>query len=52
MMEFLRNESGATAVEYSLIATIVAIGLLAAFPALSSGISYVFTSIAGRLASP
>ncbi len=49
MTRFLQDESGATAIEYSLIATIMAVGLIAAFPVLSSGISNVFTSIAGNL---
>jgi pilus assembly protein Flp/PilA len=46
---FLRDESGATAIEYSLIATIMAVGLIAAMPVLSTGIRAAFTTLAGNL---
>jgi pilus assembly protein Flp/PilA len=46
---FLRDESGATAIEYSLIAAIMAVGLIAAVPVLSLGIQTAFTTLAGNL---
>jgi pilus assembly protein Flp/PilA len=46
---FLRDESGASAIEYSLIATFMAVGLIAAFPVLSSGINSLFERLAGNL---
>jgi pilus assembly protein Flp/PilA len=46
---FLRDESGATAIEYSLIASIMAVGLIAAMPVLSSSIQTAFTTLAGNL---
>ena len=46
---FVRNESGATAIEYSLIAAILAIGLIAAVPILGSGVEGAFQTIAAHL---
>jgi len=48
-VQFLKSESGATAIEYSLIAGMMAIGLLAAFPVLSSGLQTSFTTLAAAL---
>ena len=46
---FVRNESGATAIEYSLIAALIAVALIAAVPILGSGIKASFSSIAANL---
>jgi len=46
---FVRDESGATAIEYSLIAALMAVALIAAVPVLSSGIATSFTNIAAQL---
>jgi pilus assembly protein Flp/PilA len=48
---FLRDESGATAIEYSLIAALIAVALIAAVPILGSGIKTSFSSIAANLTS-
>lgn len=48
---FVRDESGATAIEYSLIAALMAVALIAAVPVLSGGITTAFTNIAGQLAA-
>ena len=47
--QLLRDESGATAIEYSLIAAILAIGLIAAVPILGSGVEGAFQTIAAHL---
>ena len=38
MQKFLTDESGATALEYTLIMTLMAIGLLTAMPLLTEGV--------------
>ena len=49
MKGLLRDESGATAIEYSLIAAILAIGLIAAVPILGSGVEGAFQAITDHL---
>ena len=39
-----RDEAGATAIEYGLIASLIAVGLATAVPALSENIGAAFTS--------
>jgi pilus assembly protein Flp/PilA len=46
---FLRDDSGATAIEYSLIATFMAIALIAAVPVLSSGVTDLLADLALKL---
>ncbi len=46
---FVQDESGATAIEYSLIAALMAVALIAAVPVLASGILVAFTNIAAHL---
>lgn len=48
---FVRDESGATAIEYSLIAALMAVALIAAVPALGSAIKTSFGNISGHLTS-
>jgi pilus assembly protein Flp/PilA len=48
---FVREECGATAIEYSLIAALMAVALIAAVPILGSGIKTSFSSIAANLTS-
>lgn len=47
---FIKNESGATAIEYGLIAALVAVAAIAGFTALGEGLRDQFLAIAGRLA--
>jgi pilus assembly protein Flp/PilA len=49
MNRFLKDESGATAIEYGLIAALIAVVLIAAMNALSTQISGLFGSIGGEL---
>jgi len=46
---FLKDESGATAIEYGLIAALISVGIIAAATTLGSGLSNLFTGIGGRL---
>jgi pilus assembly protein Flp/PilA len=48
---FVRDDSGATAIEYSLIAALMAVALIAAVPFLGTAINTSFTNIAGHLTS-
>jgi pilus assembly protein Flp/PilA len=42
---FMRDESGVTAIEYGLIASIIAVGLATALPAVATAISTAFSTI-------
>jgi pilus assembly protein Flp/PilA len=46
MNKFLKDESGATAIEYGLIAAAMAICLLTAMPYISSALVWRFNNIA------
>ena len=46
---FVRDESGATAIEYSLIAALMAVALIAAVPTLGAAIGTSFGEIAAKL---
>ena len=46
---FVRDESGATAIEYGLIAALVAVGLIAALTALGSSLGKIFNSVSTQL---
>jgi pilus assembly protein Flp/PilA len=48
LRSFAQDESGATAIEYSLIAALVAIGMLAGLKALGSGNSGSWSSTANK----
>lgn len=51
LTRLLRNESGATAIEYALIASFMGIALIAAMPLLAGAITGKFSSLAGRISS-
>lgn len=42
---FVRDESGATAIEYGLIAAIIAVGLIASLQALQGNLKSTFESV-------
>lgn len=46
---FLKNESGATAIEYGLIAALIAVVLVTAMGALGTKLSSTFTKIGTQL---
>ena len=46
---FANDESGATAIEYGLIAALIAVGIIAAATALGGSLSGLFNNIGDRL---
>jgi pilus assembly protein Flp/PilA len=49
MMKFIRDEQGATAIEYGLIASLIAVVIIGAVTALGGGLTTTFTTVAGAL---
>ncbi|SFU82940.1 pilus assembly protein Flp/PilA [Methylobacterium sp. 174MFSha1.1] len=49
LKRFVSDESGATAIEYGLIATLIAIAVIAAARGLGNGLGATFNNIAGNL---
>ncbi len=47
--QFLTDESGATAIEYGLIAALISVAIIAAATSLGSGLSDLFNRIATKL---
>jgi pilus assembly protein Flp/PilA len=48
-VRLLKDESGATAIEYGLIAAATGLALAAALPAIETGLATVFGSVSGQL---
>ena len=48
---FAQDESGATAIEYGLIAALIAVGIIAAATLLGNNLSGLFNGISTRLAT-
>lgn len=46
---FANDESGATAIEYGLIAALIAVGIIAAATSLGGGLNKVFGTITTKL---
>jgi pilus assembly protein Flp/PilA len=46
---FVKDESGATAIEYGLIAAGIAVAVVTAMSTLSGALTALFTDIAGKL---
>jgi pilus assembly protein Flp/PilA len=49
IMKFWNNESGATAVEYGLIAALISVAAITAFTAVGTNLNATFTNIASNL---
>lgn len=49
LKRYLKNEDGATAIEYGLIAALVAVGIIAALTTLGGSLSNIFGSISTEL---
>jgi pilus assembly protein Flp/PilA len=47
---FIRDESGATAIEYGLIAALIAVVVITALTAIGSNLETKFNAVAGALA--
>ncbi|WP_367716481.1 Flp family type IVb pilin [Nitratireductor sp. GISD-1A_MAKvit] len=46
---FLKDESGATAIEYGLLAALIALAIIGGATALGTKINDTFTGVAGKL---
>ncbi|AKK20029.1 Flp family type IVb pilin [Candidatus Liberibacter africanus] len=49
MQKFLKDESGATAIEYGLLASLIAVAIIAAVTTLGTNLTGVFKNIATKL---
>lgn len=47
--KFLKDEEGATAIEYGLIAGLIAVAIVGTLTTLSGGLNGLFTFISGKL---
>jgi pilus assembly protein Flp/PilA len=50
-VSFVKDESGATAIEYGLIAAAMGLALVAVMPLLANAIKTTFSSLAGHISS-
>ncbi|MET0408748.1 MAG: Flp family type IVb pilin [Hyphomicrobium sp.] len=48
-LDFAKDESGATAIEYGLIAAIVGVGIIAGLKNVKTGLSSTFTAVNTQL---
>jgi len=48
-LNFIRNESGATAIEYALIASLIAVAIITAVSTVGGKVSTVFTEVGNSL---
>ena len=51
LMKFTKDESGATAIEYGLIAALIAVGIIAAARSLGSQIGATFNTVTSTMQS-
>ena len=49
LTQFARDESGATAIEYGLIAALVSLAAIAALRGMGQSLSNLFTSVSGEI---
>ena len=49
VQKFLTDETGATAIEYGLIAALVSVAAIAALGAMGDSLSNMFSTVAGEL---
>ncbi|MEM9670540.1 MAG: Flp family type IVb pilin [Pseudomonadota bacterium] len=49
---FLKDESGATAIEYALIAALIGVAIVTGAQALGTGINNSFSGTANKIANP
>lgn len=50
LKSFIRDESGATAIEYGLIASLIGVAVIAGVRALGTNLSGTFAKVSGNLA--
>lgn len=49
---FVKDESGATAIEYGLIAALIALAIMVGATSLGDALNAKFTTIAGKVTTP
>jgi pilus assembly protein Flp/PilA len=49
LSKLLKNEDGATAIEYGLIAALIAVAAIAAFNAVGSSLTATFNNVSSKL---
>ena len=49
ILNLIRDESGATAIEYALIASLIAVAIITAVQTVGTKVSTVFTEVGGAL---
>lgn len=49
LKRFLKNEDGATAIEYGLIAALIGVAIIVAVTAVGTGLQGTFNEVAGEL---
>jgi len=49
LARFITNESGATAIEYGLIAALIAVVIITAVTAVGTSLSTTFTTVSGKI---
>ena len=49
VLNFIRNDSGATAIEYALIASLIAVAIIGAVTTVGGKVSTVFTEVGASL---
>ena len=49
ILAFLKNESGATAIEYGLIAALIAVVIITGVTAVGTNLSSTFDTLSGKL---
>ena len=49
LSDLIRDESGVTAIEYALIAALIAVAAIAAFTLVGTNLSSTFSTIAGKV---
>ena len=49
IFNFIRNDSGATAIEYALIASLIAVAIIGAVTTVGGKVSTVFTEVGNSL---
>ena len=48
---FAKDESGATAIEYGLIAALIAVAIITALTSVGTGLTDIFGSVTGKISS-
>jgi pilus assembly protein Flp/PilA len=49
LLKLVKDEAGVTAIEYSLIAALIAVAAIASFTLIGTNLSTTFSTIAGKL---